>query len=41
MKKVYTPVELEVINLLDADIITASGNVNNNGDNDVDAGGSW
>lgn len=38
MKKIYTEAELEIINLLGADIITASGGGNNTtGDNDFDA----
>ena len=48
MKKIYIEAELEVINLLNADIITASGNTGNDvsggpseGDNIFDMGGSW
>lgn len=43
MKKIYIEAELEVIDLLNADIITASGANNDpfsgSGDHDVDFGG--
>lgn len=44
MKKIYVEAEIEVINLLNADIITASGvkpgpNFSNSGDNDTSMGG--
>lgn len=44
MKKIYVEAELEVINLLGADIITASGGnpgyvVTPDGDTDTDVGG--
>ena len=38
MKKNYEFANIEVLNFPDFDIVTTS---NNNGDNEVDAGGSW
>ncbi len=44
MKKIYVEAEIEVINLLNADIITASGakpghNITDTGDTDANMGG--
>lgn len=40
MKKIYVEAELEIIELMNADIITASGN-NGGGTIPDDHGGSW
>ena len=43
MKKQYDKLSIQILNMDVVDIITASSgnNYNNNGDNEVDAGGEW
>lgn len=41
MKKTYETAFVKIISLNSADVITTSGGIGNNGDNEVDGSGNW